>query len=257
VAVFRQINARNLLALAFGVVLGVLVLEIAGRVLPIRMGCGESLSYLRFHPVLGTEVDPTVGQIDYKNNCVDIKSIAINSAGMRTAREYSLLPDPAGTRIALLGDSFIMGREVSDGEESAAIIERRLTNGDVLNFGVPGYGSIQSLYTYELKVRDYAPDIVVLAFLEVNDVEDDSDTITSAAGWGSLRPVFDANGELMTPDPAAWGLNQNQSFTNNLHRSLRRYSYTYCVIDQLLIKRIARRLRLGGDAAQLANSYDG
>jgi|GEM_PF-2812089 len=253
----RHINGRNMLALAFGLVLAVLLLEFAGRILPIRMGFGESLSYLRFHPVLGTEVDPTVGQIDYKNNCVDIKSIAINSAGMRSAREYSLISDPEGARIALLGDSFIMGREVSDGEEAAAVIARRLSRGDVLNFGVPGYGSIQSLYAYDLKASSYSPDIVVLAFLEVNDVEDDSDTITSAAGWGSLRPVFDGNGELIAPDPAAWDLKQNHSFTNSLHRSLRRYSYTYYVVDEILIKRIMRRLRRIGESAPKANSFDG
>ncbi len=219
------------------------VLEVAGRILPIQMGFGQSITYLRFHPVLGSEVDPNLATLSHSNACFNIKAIAINQAGMRSSREYPLVPIKEGPRIALLGDSFIMGREVSDGEEAAAAISRQLLEGDALNFGVPGYGSIQQLYTYELKARNYSPDIVVLAFLEVNDVEDNSDLITAAAGWGSLRPMFDNEGELVAPDPNAWSLIMNRSSGGDLHYSLRRYSYIYFILDKLImrVRRVANR----------------
>ena len=254
-----QNRSKSFAMLALVVLFLIGVLEVAGRVLPIQMGFGESISYLRFHPVLGSELDPNLEVLSHSSSCVDIKAIAINQAGMRSAREYPLVPIKDGPRIALLGDSFIMGREVSDGEEAAAAISRQLLEGDALNFGVPGYGSIQQLYTYELKARNYSPDIVVLAFLEVNDVEDNSDFITAAAGWGSLRPMFDTEGELVAPDPNAWYQIMSRSFGGDLHYSLRRYSYIYFIFDKLIMRmrHVASRIMAVGTSSQEPNIYSG
>jgi hypothetical protein len=253
-----QNRSKSFAVLAVVVLFLMGVLEVAGRVLPIQMGFGGNIKYLRFHSVLGSELDSNLEVLNHSNSCVDIKAIAINQAGMRSASEYSLVPIKNGPRIALLGDSFIMGREVSDGEEAAAAISRQLLEGDALNFGVPGYGSIQQLYTYELKARNYSPDIVVLAFLEVNDVEDNSDIITAAAGWGSLRPMFDTEGELIPPDPNAWSLMMGRSSGGDLHYSLRRYSYIYFILDKVImrVRRVANRTWGVGAPSQEASIYE-
>ncbi len=234
---------KNLLALSISLVFCIAILEVAGRTLPIRMGFGEGMDYLQFSPTLGFEIDPGVGSINYRNSCVDIENISINSAGMRSADEYSFDHPDDSPRIAVLGDSFMTGREVSDGEDTAAIMNRQLSAGDALNFGVPGYGTIQSLITYEEKARLYSPDIVVLAFLEVNDIDNNSAVLSSMGEWEGLRPTYREDGSIVQPSLDRWKKAKGESFTGAVHRNLTRYSYTYYAIDRVLLKRLFRRLR--------------
>ena len=70
------------------------------------------------------------------------------------------------TDIALVGDSFTFGEEVSYGETYGAYLEQMLgTRFRVLNFGVPGYGLDQMYLRYEKDVRAWKPKIVILGFI--------------------------------------------------------------------------------------------
>jgi len=98
------------------------------------------------------------------------KPLRINSAGMRD-REYAT-PKPAGTyRIAVLGQSYIMGSGVGNDETFDEVLERLLNQGsragagpvEVLNFGAPSFAALQqreAIVTGRLKA--YEPDLVIV-----------------------------------------------------------------------------------------------
>ncbi len=92
-----------------------------------------------------------------------------NRFGMRD-REYERIK-PAGTfRVALLGDSHSKGSGVQDSETFENVVEDRLnrehvngriTQFEILNFSVGGYGPLCRLATLEQKVFDFGPDAVI------------------------------------------------------------------------------------------------
>ena len=72
---------------------------------------------------------------------------------------------PTGkTRIALVGDSFTFGEDVTYEETWGYFLEKELgSQFQVLNFGVAGYGVDQSFLRYEKDVRKWKPKIVIFA----------------------------------------------------------------------------------------------
>lgn len=80
-----------------------------------------------------------------------------NSFGLRD-KEYSLEKDSGVTRISFIGGSYVMGSGVSNEENFAALIEKKLNKVEVLNYGVGGYFLIQSVFVAEHKVPKYKPD---------------------------------------------------------------------------------------------------
>ena len=99
-------------------------------------------------------------------------TFTINSAGLRSQREYSQTPSPDTLRIALFGDSFTAGDEVSDDETWGHQLEMKLNQAgirtEVLNFGVGGYGMDQAFLRWQKAGRGYAPDMVIFGFQPEN-----------------------------------------------------------------------------------------
>ena len=95
-----------------------------------------------------------------------------NSAGLRSQREYSQRPPSDTLRIALFGDSFTAGDEVSDDETWGHQLEIKLNQAgirtEVLNFGVNAYGMDQAFLRWQKVGRDYAPDMVIFGFQPEN-----------------------------------------------------------------------------------------
>lgn len=93
------------------------------------------------------------------------KVLNTNAAGFRGTREYALEKQPKTLRIAVLGDSFAFGDEVSDDETYPAQLQRAMRDAEVINMGVHGYGHDQMLLLFEEEGMRYRPDIVVLSFV--------------------------------------------------------------------------------------------
>jgi hypothetical protein len=117
------------------------------------------------HAVRGWAVAPNVRNLEVFGG----KRLNTDSHGLRGAREVPFAKTPGTTRIAIFGDSFTFGEEVSDDETFAHQLERLLPGVEVLNFGVHGYGHDQELLYLREALPRYAPDVVL-----VGHVTDDS-----------------------------------------------------------------------------------
>ena len=116
--------------------------------------------------------DEMLGWIYPPNTARQSGTFTINSAGLRSRREYSQAPPPDTVRIALFGDSFTAGEEVSDDETWGHQLEMKLNQAGIraeaLNFGVAAYGMDQAFLRWQKAGRGYAPDIVIFGFHQEN-----------------------------------------------------------------------------------------
>jgi hypothetical protein len=81
--------------------------------------------------------------------------------------ELSLSPSNDKTRIAVFGDSFVYGAEVQDHQSWPFQLQSVVPTIQVLNFGVPGYGTDQSYLMYKKYGRQFKPRIVLIGFTTV------------------------------------------------------------------------------------------
>ena len=120
--------------------------------------------------------------------------VITNMHGMRW-REVATEKRPGVFRIAVLGDSVAFGCWARSIERSfPAILERRLGKGfEVLNFGVGGYGFEDELLLLREEVLKFAPDVVLLATFNGNDIRDSFlDTTRYVVRGGSADLAEDA-----------------------------------------------------------------
>ena len=98
------------------------------------------------------------------------KPLTTNSLGMRD-REYPVVKGAGVFRVAVLGQSYVLGSGVADDSTFDALIETRLRAerarpaGDIefLNFGVPRYTPFQQLALLQSeRVTQFSPDVVLL-----------------------------------------------------------------------------------------------
>jgi hypothetical protein len=84
-------------------------------------------------------------------------------------REYDLVPGAGVHRIALLGQSYVMGGGVADDETFENLLERRLEKWagkgeqsiEILNFGMGNYMPARQLVQLQHKVLNFRPDVVM------------------------------------------------------------------------------------------------
>lgn len=157
----------------FGIFLGVVAAEIALRVLTTKDAAGqESIGRTLLVPVAfpGAEESRAIWEADatymvpdahlgwsLRPNGRDKKLglYATNALGLRSLpRETELEPLPGVVRILAVGDSFTHCDQVKYEDSWTHLLEQGLGSGcEVLNGGVPGYGTDQAL----LRWRELAP----------------------------------------------------------------------------------------------------
>ena len=94
-----------------------------------------------------------------------------NRFGMRD-RDYDVARAPRSLRVALLGQSYVMGMGVGDGDTFESMVEDRLNadrrgrpfeSYEILNFAVPRYSLFQQILILENgRVGAFAPDVLLL-----------------------------------------------------------------------------------------------
>ncbi len=116
--------------------------------------------------------DEWMGWTYRPNSLRQAGAFTINSAGFRSRRDYDLRPPPDSLRIALFGDSFTAGDDVSDVEVWGFLLERELNEAgiraEVLNFGVGAYGMGQAYLRWRHLGKGFSPDIVIFGLQPEN-----------------------------------------------------------------------------------------
>ncbi len=90
-----------------------------------------------------------------------------NSAGMRD-REFARTKAAGTKRIAIVGDSMTEAYQVPLEDTFVKRLERTLNDAgkhvEVMNFAMSGFSTIQELYIFKTKIKDYQPDLLILVY---------------------------------------------------------------------------------------------
>jgi hypothetical protein len=104
-----------------------------------------------------------------------------------------------------LGDSVVFGSGLEAEERFSNRLGAALPDSvEVINAGVPGWGTDQELLFYETSLRSLEPDVVVLTFTANNDVVNNA--LDGALLEGGTKPHFQLVGDsllLTPPEPPA------------------------------------------------------
>ncbi len=138
--------------------------------------------------------------------------VLCNSAGLRD-RERSLAKPAGSRRVAVLGDSFMWGYGVENGEMFSSRLEHLLADTEVLNFGANGYSTVQELVRLEADALAYAPDVAIVSFCsnDLGDNLDDKEGGRPAATLGDDGEVRIVNRPVRT----AWKSGAKQWLRHN------------------------------------------
>jgi len=166
--------------------------------------------WVEHHSVLGWYSQKTKAALLESSNFPQV-IVHTNASGFRGSREYAIEKPQGVIRIAVLGDSFVFGFGVQDGEAFPALLEAQDKSREVLNLGVPGYGMDQIYLSYREIARKYHPDIVLIGIFP----EDFWRSTRSFADSGHVKPYFSlsAKGELVlhnVPIPPPFSLKTDQ-----------------------------------------------
>jgi hypothetical protein len=152
----------------------------------------------RRDPELGWTLKPDVAGLE--GSAPWETGLTTNADGFRDG-PHSAAKAPGAYRVAVLGDSFVFGSGVA--QES--ILTRRLaarlgTGFEIVNLGVPGYGTDQELLTLRRWGKKLAPDLVLVGFFW-NDVMENA----SSEIYGMAKPRFTLEDGRLVPHPPAGG----------------------------------------------------
>jgi lysophospholipase L1-like esterase len=167
----RQIKNswRERLALIIGGgLIGLLVLEVGARLIS-RWCCHEKVLMLTDNTATRGRFmsDAMFGYRLTPNFRDSTGNFSHNSYGFR-GPEFPLTKPAGGLRVVLLGASTVYGIFVKDTETAATQLQQRLRDWlptrpvEVLNAGVPGWTSLQTVQNLERRVLPLDPDIVVI-----------------------------------------------------------------------------------------------
>lgn len=118
-------------------------------------------------------------------------SIRHNSRGFRGG-EHVL---GENKRMMVIGDSFVWGFDVEEEERFTNKLDKSLTDWDVFNLGVSGYGTDQELMLLEKNYEYYKPEVVFLLYCTANDKLDNMQNLRYRYFYKPYYSVKDS-GEL-------------------------------------------------------------
>jgi hypothetical protein len=160
------------------------------------------------------------------------------------SRGFRNLEEPDRADVVLIGDSYVEGHYVDDRETAAAAL-RELVDGEVVNLGQSGYGSLQELEVLRRFGLPLRPNLVAWFFFEGNDLYDDQEfenmilylrehETFDTAESNKIEGDPDDESEAEDSDGARagsrswsdrWKAFRKASFTRHAFRTLRRWSH--------------------------------
>ncbi len=154
----------------------------------------ERRAYLEFEATRGWQMEPG-DYVEYEARTNRAVHISINDVGVRDA-DITRQPPRDTERISVLGDSFVFSATLPNDQLFTHLLEERLgTSYEVLNIGVPGYGTGQEYLLLEtLLAQGYDLGQLVLVFF-TNDLQDNIGLKYSSLRRNPHRPSFTVNGK--------------------------------------------------------------
>lgn len=169
---------------------------------PVRVEPGGK--FFRKHPTLGYAALPgqftvTLLQTNYSFHVTHLPN------GLRITHPLNTYnPSVHKPEIWILGCSFTHGWSLNDEDTYPWLLQERLPEYEMVNFGFSGYGTIHSLIQFREALAKKTPEIAVLAYA---DIHDERNTFLrkrrkSIAPWNKLGPLvqpyarLDSNGKL-------------------------------------------------------------
>jgi len=182
--------------------------------------------------------DPLLGWTIALNGSNKSGMYQANSQGIRSCpQEYSIKPDSGTLRIALFGDSFTHGDEVTFNKTWGKYLQDDLRKArikaEVINFGVPGYGIGQAYLRWKYFGRKFYPRFAVFGYQPENTkrVVNIFRSLYSRNTWlvfSKPRFFLNRNGELGLVNSPVIPPEKVADVMKNLHSSpLARYEYWY------------------------------
>lgn len=154
--------ASKTVAVLFGVFLSLLCAEIILRVFIFDMSFFKYI-VISNSPKVIWELRPNVKVIS-RGLRPRLNPFYISTSS-EELRDYEYSYNKTKPRIAVLGDSFTFGSGVNNDETYPKILEDYLNHSmDVINFGVPGYNTMQELEVLRAKVLKFSPDMVIIGY---------------------------------------------------------------------------------------------
>ena len=187
---------HKLLLIGFGLLLSVLLVDALARTLHLipRPGNDDYQAISRRVGVMLSPYDRFTTRGFVRGNTEFEVDVQLNALGLR-GPDIDPEPPEGATRIVAIGDSYTAGWEVPLDERWTAWLGDRLSAGDqrveVVNLGVPGFGTDREYLLYQAYGHTLQADIVLLVMYVENDVSDNA-----IAQWESpdllvqTRPFF-------------------------------------------------------------------
>ena len=228
------------------------------------------MNYLECHDVLGWR-----GRANFKgviDSPVFRQEIEANSQGMYDS-EHALAKPADTVRILMLGDSFIQGFQVEEGQTAHQVLEdylnRRYGDGqskfEVISGAILGWSTGQQLVYYRNLGRKYEADIVLLMFFIGNDYKDNlPGNAATVNGFNCYAPYFstcagDFNVDALTYAPGISRSGDNCSAISrwaiNIMGEVYQRSRLYQMLDPLIVSRYPRELFGAGYITSLIALY--
>jgi hypothetical protein len=157
---------------------------------------------LGYEPIPGQRLTIKLGAADPL-----VFTVTIDRDGRRVTHPDEVSASARKPEIWIFGCSFTFGWGVDDAETYPAVLQRAMPDFEIVNFGVGGYGTLQSLMQLEREIR--AGRRAALTVLAYADFHDKRNVLTPARlktvgyqwqGWGEVgQPyvVLGPQGELI------------------------------------------------------------
>ena len=151
---------------------------------------------------------PELGLVTNEPNSIQVVSspwvyntVTYNKYGFR-GPNWAFQKNAGETRIAILGDSYIEGREVAFDELVTSVLEKRIGSGVlVMNFGISGTSQAEQIPLYRNLVRKFKPNIVIHCVTVSNNFEKNGQELSPQQSKNFLDLK---NGELLEIPPPKW-----------------------------------------------------
>ena len=245
----------RLRALTLTLVIFILSLVVTALALEFSLSIAQinTKSYDRYIPGKGTTYVPGAY---YRHTKEGFSEGYINSHGFRDyERSYEKPAD--SFRILVLGDSYVEALQVALENAFPALLEKKLnetstaTKFEVINLGQSGFGTADAYMRYLNFGVKYTPDMVILAFLTGNDMQDNLKFLDRENP--RFYFVFDDQHRLVLDRSLMVQYERNLNFSRRVFQFIKRNSYLASLISErfyllrLQIRdRYLRRSLLGG-----------